>query len=564
MDRYAIDVGVAPATRPVHRRWAATGGWGGLAVLATSVLVVFTAAVAWPWSPAGTLRFIAAVTYLVAGAVAHFRWPDNRTGRWMVAASAGLLLESLSAGWPPAHGLAAFGDVSTPLILTLGLAFPSGRLNRTGMALVGAEWLIVLGEPLARQVGLIDDRLRAAADVGEALLCVAVIVVLARRYTAATAPLRRGLAPGYAVGAAALLIGFVIVGADLLHSQPFHDVLIIAFGVLRAALPISFLAGLVVLRREGAVGALITQLVAAGSQGSLDELVRRTLGDPTARVLMSDQAPGTVQRTPGLTPIAFGGNTIGMLQHDPDVDDSAVRSVSAAVGLALYNARLREDVERRTAELAAAASRLVEATDVARRQVERNLHDGAQQRLVAVGVQLRLLQVDLAERGAATDARAVGEIAENLSGALSELRTLASGMHPAILAQGLVPALQALAAGSPLSVTLVVRGGPADQLSSAVAVTLYYAAAEALTNSAKHSGARRARIDVDVGPEMVSVTITDDGSGGADATGAGVLGIRDRTRLLGGDVRLRDTAAGGTELTAFVPQSAPASQVVPQ
>ena len=372
------------------------------------------------------------------------------------------------------------------------------------------------------------------------------------------------MAPGYAVGAAALLIGFVIVAADLLHSQPFHDVLIIAFGVLRAALPISFLAGLVVLRREGAVGALITQLVAAGSQGSLDELVRRTLGDPTARVLMSDKAPGTVQRTPGLTPIAFGGNTIGMLQHDPDVDDSAVRSVSAAVGLALYNARLREDVERRTAELAAAASRLVEATDVARRQVERNLHDGAQQRLVAVGVQLRLLQVDLAERGAATDARAVGEIAENLSGALSELRTLASGMHPAILAQGLVPALQALAAGSPLYVTLVVRGGPADQLSSAVAVTLYYAAAEALTNSAKHSGARRARIDVDVGPEMVSVTITDDGSGGADATGAGVLGIRDRTRLLGGDVRLRDTAAGGTELTAFVPQSAPASQVVPQ
>ena len=102
MDRYVIDVGVAPATRPVLRRWAATGGWGGLAVLATSVLVVFTAAVAWPWSPASTLRFIAAVTYLVAGAVAHFRWPDNRTGRWMVAASAGLLLESVSAGWPPA------------------------------------------------------------------------------------------------------------------------------------------------------------------------------------------------------------------------------------------------------------------------------------------------------------------------------------------------------------------------------------------------------------------------------------------------------------------------------
>ena len=86
--------------------------------------------------------------------------------------------------------------MSTPLILTLGLAFPSGRLNRIAMALVGVEWLIVVGEPLARQIGLIDDRLRATADVVEALLCVAVIVVLARRYRRPPHPCAAGWLPG--------------------------------------------------------------------------------------------------------------------------------------------------------------------------------------------------------------------------------------------------------------------------------------------------------------------------------------------------------------------------------
>jgi signal transduction histidine kinase len=224
--------------------------------------------------------------------------------------------------------------------------------------------------------------------------------------------------------------------------------------------------------------------------------------------------------------------------------------IGLAVQLALDNAQL-------CAELTASRARIVAAADQARRRIERNLHDGAQQRLVALVLELRQAQA-AAPSGAGQLVRWMDGVAEALTDALEELREIARGLHPAVLAQGgLRPALQALARRSAVPVKMDVRAG--GRLPEPVETAAYYVVAEALTNAAKH--ARASAITVNVGPDaahgMLRVAICDDGAGGADLSrGTGLIGLKDRVEALGGRIVVNSPRGAGTSLCVQLPLNA--------
>jgi signal transduction histidine kinase len=191
--------------------------------------------------------------------------------------------------------------------------------------------------------------------------------------------------------------------------------------------------------------------------------------------------------------------------------------------------------------------RIVEAADAARRKLERDLHDGAQQRLVGLAIQLRLLT-----RKLGPDA-GIEPCIQELLGALEELRDLARGLHPAVLSErGLIPALQALATRSPVPAAV---GGDlgGDRLEEASEVALYFVAAEALANVAKYADATQVEIHVGRTDDAAVISIADDGIGGADPSGgSGLRGLRDRVEALGGRLRVESPLGVGTTVRAWV------------
>jgi len=204
------------------------------------------------------------------------------------------------------------------------------------------------------------------------------------------------------------------------------------------------------------------------------------------------------------------------------------------------------------AEVTASRARIVAAADQARRRIERDLHDGAQQRLVSLALQLRAAQAGMPpEFGTQLD-HAVAEA----TGALDELREIARGIHPAILAEyGLARALKTLARRSPIPVDLQVHAN--ERLPEPVEVSAYYVVAEALTNAAKHSRASAVEVEVEVAGEVLRVAVSDDGTGGADlARGTGLVGLKDRVEALGGRIFLESRYGAGTSLQAEFPLTA--------
>jgi signal transduction histidine kinase len=203
-------------------------------------------------------------------------------------------------------------------------------------------------------------------------------------------------------------------------------------------------------------------------------------------------------------------------------------------------------------ELAASRARIVNAADEVRRGIERDLHDGTQQRLVSLGLELRSVLVavppDLDElRGA------LSRIAESLADVQQELIEMARGIHPAILARGgLGPALKTLAHRSPVPVELDVRVD--GRLPERVEVPAYYVVSEALTNAAKHAHASVVRVEVAVIERGLCVVVRDDGVGGADpARGSGLVGLRDRVEAFGGTMTVQSPRGAGTSLDVELP-----------
>jgi signal transduction histidine kinase len=217
---------------------------------------------------------------------------------------------------------------------------------------------------------------------------------------------------------------------------------------------------------------------------------------------------------------------------------------------AIDNERLGIEIGRQLEEVRASRARIVEAGDVERRRIERDLHDGVQQRLVALAMALRRAG-GRAEVGSEAE-QALRRGADEALVVVEEVRELARGIHPAVLTEaGLKPALQALADRSPIPVELDVDLG--TEVDGTAAATAYFVASEALANVAKHAGATTIRISASSDRHGLAIQVDDDGGGGADAAGAGLRGLADRVAASGGSFSVGPGPDGGTRLSATVP-----------
>jgi signal transduction histidine kinase len=251
-------------------------------------------------------------------------------------------------------------------------------------------------------------------------------------------------------------------------------------------------------------------------------------------------------------PIKLGGAVWGALVAAaargaplPEGAERRLTDFAELVAQALANA----DAYRKLAD---SRARIVEATDTERRRLERNLHDGAQQRLVSLALQLKLIKTALREDPSAAESL-LGEAGNELGQALGELRELAQGIHPgALTAQGLRPALTALADRAPVPVR--VTRVPRERLPEPVEVAVYYFVAEATTNVAKYAQATQVTVTVEASDGVATVAVADDGIGGADPrNGTGLVGLTDRIEALGGRLHIESPRGRGTRLSAAIP-----------
>ena len=252
-------------------------------------------------------------------------------------------------------------------------------------------------------------------------------------------------------------------------------------------------------------------------------------------------------------PIVVNGHlwgVIGVARHEwlPPDTEQRVAGFTELVGTSIANAETQ-------AQLTASRARIVATADETRRRIERNLHDGAQQRLVTLTLQLRTAQA-VVPAGLDRLAAELGRVAAGLASTLDDLREYARGIHPAILTErGLVPAVGALARRSLVPVALDLRAE--ERLPERIEVTAYYIVSEALTNAAKHANATAVRIAVDAAGEVVRLSVSDDGVGGVDpARGSGVVGLQDRVEAIGGTLIVQSRPGEGTRLIAELPADA--------
>ena len=313
--------------------------------------------------------------------------------------------------------------------------------------------------------------------------------------------------------------------------------------------------------------ALVSALLHSGrsSSGPVREMLAESLGDRTLSIAywlpdrrtFVDEAGRPVdlpEQDSGRawTAVERDGVRVAAIVHDAALDTGPelVQAAAAAAALALDNERLKADLRARVEELRVSRVRIVEAADAARRRLERDLHDGAQQQLVSLALDLRLLKSRVRD----TDAEPlVDGLAEKLAVALAELRELARGIHPAILTdRGLGPAIEALANRVPVSVEHEVVVD--EHVSGAIEAAAYFVVAEALTNVVKYSGAGKARVSVRRDRDAVIVLVDDDGVGGARiGAGTGLRGLQDRLAALDGTLSVDSPAGGGTRLRARIP-----------
>jgi signal transduction histidine kinase len=537
------------------------------------------------WSFAGT------------GLFAWWRRPANRTGPLMVAVGFIWLLHGLQASSSPYVFFA--GILVNPLayapLIHLIVGFPDGRLTtRLERWIVGAVWFDVTVLQLAAglfsnfpaQAGcdgcphnplLISDSSAVTGAIGfvQALIAIAaiagVVVLLRRRWRDAPPAQRPALAPVLWAGGLTLVAEGVALGVE--QAGTTHGVVVgvyLAALVVLASVPFAFLLGLLRSRlsRAGAVGDLVTRLgEGAGRRRSLRDALADAFGDPTLelaywlpdreRYVDSEGRPVELPAADGArawTAVPRDDKPLAAIVHDASLaeDRELLDAAGAAAAMTLENERLDAELRARVDELSRSRERLVEVGLAERRALERNLHDGAQQRLVALALSLRLARGKLDEDPDATGSlldEAMGELDE----ATSELRELARGIHPAVLSdRGLPAALQALAGRAPVVVDVIET--PADSLPAAVEAAAYYVVAEALTNVAKYADARRAEVRVTRDNGRVLIQVTDDGVGGADpAGGSGLRGLADRLAALDGRLDVESPRGEGTTIRAQIP-----------
>jgi signal transduction histidine kinase len=293
--------------------------------------------------------------------------------------------------------------------------------------------------------------------------------------------------------------------------------------------------------------------------------------DPTLGAVETQVGPAAQWRT---LPVRDGGETLGLLSlRERDqrpltpVEERLFAGLAAHAGLVLRSARLRaqlsarvEDLSTRADELRVSRERLIETQDDERRRLERDIHDGAQQNLVALAVNLRLADT-LLRRSPARAAEVISQQSEAAQEAIDNLTQLARGIYPALLAdEGLVRALAAVSDTSALPITLAAD--PTLQLPARISAALYFCCLEALQNAAKHSGASSVHVAIERTTDRVRMTVRDDGRGFtvSDATtGAGTANMRDRIDAIGGTFSITSAAGRGTSVAVDIPLVAAAA-----
>jgi signal transduction histidine kinase len=317
---------------------------------------------------------------------------------------------------------------------------------------------------------------------------------------------------------------------------------------------------------RGAIAALVVALERT-PPGAVRGALARTLGDPSLELALWLPERGTyvdgdgrpvMLPAPGsdraVTVLGPAEAPVAALVHDPVLLErrAVLAAAGAAVRLALENERLQAELRVQLAELHASRARIVTAGDEERRRLERDLHDGAQQRLLGLGLALQLVRARLGEEANGA-AELLAEADGELRAALDELRELARGIHPAVLTeQGLGAALKTLAERSPVPVTLAEV--PEQRLPGPAEAAAYFLVSEALANVAKYAGASRVRVSVVHLGERVLVDVDDDGVGGADPSrGSGLRGLVDRVHALDGELELESLPGCGTHVHAEIP-----------
>jgi len=287
----------------------------------------------------------------------------------------------------------------------------------------------------------------------------------------------------------------------------------------------------------------------------LQAALGRALGDPELAVVHAgpDEPLPAAGDGRSVAPLERDGRQFAALVYDASLDDDPelVEAVCAAAAIALENERLKAESQARLAELQASRERIVAAGDAERQRLERNLHDGAQQRLVALALQLRLIQAHIRRDPSSAEAL-VTTASDELAESLKELRELARGIHPAVLDRGIAVALESLAARA--TVPTVVACEVTEQLPQQLELAAYFVACEALANVAKYAHATAASISLSRTEHGVAIEIADDGVGGADASaGTGLRGLGDRVEALGGHLLVTSPPGAGTVVTADLP-----------
>jgi signal transduction histidine kinase len=522
--------------------------------------------------------------YILAGLVAWWRRPDSRFGPLMVASGFAMFLSSLqwaNPAGPFTLGL-AFDLLPVVLFLHLFLAFPDGRLrSRPERLVVAAGYVAAVGLQLVKMLlgaGGADNLLAVVAAPGAAdtvqdvqLIALAAfsltgIALLAVRRRHSGRPLRRSvslLVDSFALGLV-MIAALMLAGAFELPA--FETIRRVTFGVIGVA-PVAFLIGLMNARlaRSG-IGELVVELQADPPPSALRDALARALRDESLTLAywlpefeswadldgrpVELPAPDSGRAT---TLIDLNGVHVAALLHHPSVDDEPelLDAVSAAAGIALENGRLHAELRARLDELRGSRGRVIEAGQRERQRLERNLHDGAQQRLIALSLDLRLL-----EEGLVDDPHAkarLDQARQEIAMSLEELRDVARGIHPAVVSgHGLAVALESLTARASVPVRLTVEVD--GRLHERLEVAAYYVVCESLANIGKHAQATSATVDVARRNGDLVVEIVDDGIGGADSErGTGLRGLADRVEGLGGRLRVWTPRGGGTRVRAEMP-----------
>jgi signal transduction histidine kinase len=363
------------------------------------------------------------------------------------------------------------------------------------------------------------------------------------------------------------IVAVAVSVANDVVAQPLGDVAKQVLYFAMASLPVAVLFVLVQRRlARAAVAGLVVELGEREVAADLRQALARALGDPSLQVAYWFPAGGRYVDSEGgpvelpapeagrTTVVERRGRPIAALIHDPALQDNVelIDSVCAAAALTLENERLRAELRARLSELQASRARLVEATGAERRRIERDLHDGTQQRLVSLAMSLGLLEAKLpADPDAAMPIAREARVA--VVAALEELRELSHGIHPAVLTErGLEAALEELTDRAALPVFLEVSVHP--RAPAQVEAAAYFVVSEALTNAAKHSHAAEVRVTASRTDDLLIVEVVDDGIGGAvPHGGSGLRGLTDRVEALGGRLTVSSPPGRGTSLRAEVP-----------